>query len=105
MRRSRTRAHAQKRAGGLEVVEANYLVDGMLLTSEPPPGPPGIVARPVETAAELAATTAPAYEVFETPPEQRGRPAAEEFERLSSSDYERVYGAWIDGRLAGTARA
>src|SRR5207247_560264 len=64
-----------------------------------------IEARPVASAAELAATTALQYEVFATPESQRTREVAAEFERLSRSERERIYGAWIDGRLAGAARA
>ena len=90
---------------GLVIVEGDYLVDGMVLTGEPPPVPAGIEARQVASIAELAAATALSYEVFEMPPEQRRRLADDEFARLGVTDLERVYGAWIDGQLAGTGRA
>jgi len=90
---------------GLTIVEGDYLIDGMLLTSPPPPAPRGVEARPIASAAELAEASALQYEVFATPPEQRRRGAAEEFERLCGTEQERVYAAWVDGRLAGAGRS
>jgi hypothetical protein len=84
-------------ARGLTIVEGDYEIDGLLLTKEPPPGPTGVEARAVATPEELSAAQELQYEVFATPPEQR-RPRA-------PGEHERVYAAWIDGRLAGAGRA
>ena len=90
---------------GLTIVPDDYLIDGLLLTSIPPPAPPGVEARPVASAAELAETTELQREVFATPLSHGTRSAADEFERLREAEYERVYAAWVDGRIAGAARA
>jgi hypothetical protein len=84
-------------ARGLAVVEGDYLVDGLLLTSEPPPGPAEVEVRAAESADEIAATRELQYEVFDVPAELRRPPRLDPFER--------VYAAWIEGCLAGTGRA
>ena len=84
-------------ARGLAVVAGDYLVDGLLLTTEPPPGPAEVEARAIESADELVAARDLTYEVFDVPHGLRRPPRPDPFER--------VYGAWIDGRFAGTGRA
>jgi hypothetical protein len=92
-------------ARGLTIVDGDYLIDGMLLTREPPPGPPDVAARPIGSADELAEAGALQHEVFATPAEQRTRTPADEFERLCGTEHEQVYAAWVDGRLAGAGRS
>jgi hypothetical protein len=94
-------------AGGLRRIESDYLLDGLLLTSAPPPAEPGVTARRVADAAEFIAATEAQYEAFATPAEQRRDAAAltEQFELHRTRDVDVDYAAWIDGRLAGCARA
>ena len=94
-------------AGGLVVVEGDYHLDGLLLTDEPPAGPPDVVTRPVETVDEYVAATESMYESFDLPAGRRADPAAlaAEFELRRGADAEVVYAAWLDGELAGYARA
>jgi len=82
---------------GLTIEEDDYEIDGLLLTTEPPPGPPDVEARALATDEELAAAQELQWEVFATPPERR--------QPLAPGEHRRHYGAWVDGRLAGAARA
>jgi len=84
-------------AHGLTIDADDHEIDGLLLTREPPPGPPDVEARRLMHAAELAAAQELQWEVFGIPPDRR-RPH-------TVGDDSRVYGAWVDGRLAGAARA
>jgi GNAT superfamily N-acetyltransferase len=92
---------------GLTIVDGDYLIDGMLLTSPPAPGPPEIEARAVASAAEFVAATEAQYEAFDTPAEHRRDAAAlaEEYELERQSDVVALYAAWIDGRIVGAGRA
>jgi len=92
---------------GLRVVEGNYLIDGLLLVTAPPPAPAGIEVRPVATAEELAAAVEVQDDAFGTPLELRFDRAAlhDEFERTRYSDVDVLYAAWVDGRIAGAGRA
>ncbi|MGD0713368.1 MAG: hypothetical protein ABSB24_04190 [Gaiellaceae bacterium] len=90
-------------AAGLEAIVDDYLIDGMLLTAPPPPGPAGVVARHVETLEDFVAATELQYEVFDFPAERRrSRDAlAGAWELRRSSDASALYAAWVDGRIAG----
>jgi hypothetical protein len=92
---------------GLAVVEGDYLIDGMLLTSAPPPGPPEIEARAVRNAEEFVAATEVQYEAFDTATSRRRDVAAlvDEYELERQSNVVVFYAAWLDGRLAGGGRA
>jgi GNAT superfamily N-acetyltransferase len=92
---------------GLFVVEGDYAIDGMLLTSEPPAGPSDIEARAVSNADEFVAATEAQYAAFNTPTERRRDIAVliDEFEFERQSDVVRLYGAWLDRRLVGGGRA
>jgi hypothetical protein len=94
-------------ARGLVAVKGDYLVDGMLLTSPPPPGAPGIGVRPVRTAEEYVAATEAQYEAFDTPTSRRRDVAAlvDEYELERESDVVELYAAWLDGRIVGGGRA
>src|SRR5438445_510679 len=76
----------------------------MLLTTEPPLGPADVEARSVRTAEEYAAARLLQFDVFDSPAGHRRNRAAlrEEFERGEGGA---VYAAWVDGTLAGAARA
>jgi len=93
-------------AGGLVAVEDDYHLDGLLLTTEPPAGPPDVVARPVESAEEYVAANESLYEAFDLPADRRKDAAslAAEYELRSTADVDAVYGAWLDGRVVGCAR-
>jgi hypothetical protein len=94
-------------ARGLFVVEGDYAIDGMLLTSAPPAGPSVVEARAVRTADEFVAATEAQYAAFDTPTERRRDVAAlvDEFELERQSDVVRLYAAWLDNRLVGGGRA
>jgi hypothetical protein len=84
-------------AYGLTIEPDDYEIDGLLLTSEPPPPPPGVLARPLTGEDDLVAAQELQWEVFAVPPERR--------RLFVPGEHEAVYGAWVDGRLAGAARA
>ena len=92
---------------GLVAIEGDYALDGMLLTSEPPAGPPDVEARVVRTAEEFVAATEAQYAAFDTAADRRRDIAAlvDEFELERRSDVVRLYGAWLDGRPVGGGRA
>lgn len=92
---------------GLTMVKGDYLIDGMLLTSPPPPGAAEIDVRPVRTAEEFVAATEAQYEAFDTPASRRRDVAAlvDEYELERESDVVELYAAWLDGRIAGGGRA
>ena len=94
-------------AHGLRVVDGDYLIDGMLLTAPPPPGPPEIEVRAVRNAEEFVAVTDAQYEAFDTPTSRRREVAAlvDEYELERQSDVVVHYAAWLDGRIAGGGRA
>ncbi len=94
-------------AHGLRVVDGDYLIDGMLLTAPPPPGPPEIEVRAVRNAEEFVAVTDAQYEAFDTPTSRRREVAAlvDEYELERQSDVVVLYAAWLDGRIAGGGRA
>jgi hypothetical protein len=94
-------------AGGLRRIESDYRLDGLLLTGAPPPAASDVNVRTVASAAEFVAATEAQYEAFATPAEQRRDAAvlAEQFDLQRTSDVDVHYAAWIDGRLAGSARA
>ena len=94
-------------AAGLHQVDGDYLIDGLLLTSAPPPVPPGIEARAVASDAEYVAANEAQYEAFGTPTERRHSRdlLTEEYELVRDGGAGAVYGAWLDGELAGAGRA
>lgn len=56
------------RALGLTPAPHDYEIDGMMITSAPPPGPEEVEARPVATPEEYVAARGLLYEVFGIPP-------------------------------------
>jgi hypothetical protein len=94
-------------ASGLRRIESDYLLDGLLLTTAPPPAEPDIAVRAVASAAEFVAAMEAQYEAFGTPNERRRDAAtlSEQYEVLRQSDVDAYYAAWIGGRLAGAGRA
>jgi hypothetical protein len=92
---------------GLFVVEGDYLIDGMLLTSPPPAPPPGIEVHVVRNVEEHVAVIGAQDDAFGTPgPERQDRAAlVEQYELEHGSDAVALFGAWIDGRAAGGGRA
>lgn len=90
-------------AAGLERKDDDYLIDGLLATTAPPPGPPDVEAREVASVEEHVAARRLQYEGFGTPPEQRlsDDEVAAEYGRTSSL----LYAAWIDGEMVAAARA
>ena len=92
---------------GLFVVEGDYAIDGMLLTSAPPARPSDVEARAVLTVDEFVAATEAQYAAFDTPTERRRDVSAlvDEFELERQSDVVRLYAAWVDSRLVGGGRA
>jgi hypothetical protein len=90
-------------AAGLELKRDDHLIDGLLTTTAPPPGPPEIEARPVVSVDEHLAARRVQYEGFGTPASQRRSDdeLAAEFGTTTAP----VYAAWVDGRLAAAARS
>jgi GNAT superfamily N-acetyltransferase len=88
---------------GLQLVADDYLLDGLLATSPPPPGPPDVEVRLATTAEEWVAIRELQDGVFDNPPERR--PTREkllaEFGRSAAA----LFGAWLDGDLVGAAGA
>jgi len=94
---------AQLLDAGLKIVPDDYLIDGLLATSPPPAGPPEIEVRPVASVDEFVEVRALQEDVFETPSERRRSrdQLAVEYETTDGV----LYGAWLDGRLAGAGGA
>ena len=96
---------AQLLAAGLVKVPGDYEVAGMLLTHEPPAGPPDVEARRVRDADEYAAARELQYEVFDSPADHRRTRDQLIAQFDGSTDAGAVYGAWIDGELVAVGRA
>ena len=89
---------------GLRIVEGDYLIDGMLLTTAPPSAPPELEARAVANVDEYVATVEAQWEGFGTSAGQRyDARAAYELERQSGVVVH--YAAWLDGRVVGGGRS
>jgi hypothetical protein len=94
-------------ARGMQIVEGDYLVDGMALTREPPVGPPDVEARAVASAAEFVEALHVQYDAFDTP-ELRRRSETEileEYEQTLGDPVAMLYVAWVDGRIAAAGRS
>jgi len=76
----------------------------LVLTHAPPPAPPEIVARRIETFEEYAAATAVQWEAFEVPPEDIEESRAL-LPKLWRETVNVVHAAWLDGEIvaAGTS--
>jgi GNAT superfamily N-acetyltransferase len=98
---------AQLFARGLFAVEGDYLIDGLLLTSPPPPFPPAIDVHVVRDAEEFVAVSGAQDDAFDTPASERRDEEAlvDEWELERHSDAVALFGAWVDGRVAGGGRA
>jgi hypothetical protein len=92
---------------GLAIVEGDYVIDGLLLVTPPPPGPAEVVVRAVENADEFVAALEAQADAFGAPPEQRADRAAllDEYAMSQESDVDTLFAAWLDGRIAGAGRA
>ena len=92
---------------GMTIVEGDYLVDGMALTVPPPPGPPGVVARPVASSTEFVEALRVQYDAFDTPTDRRRttEEILEEYEQTRDDRVSTLYAAWIDERLVAAGRS
>jgi hypothetical protein len=92
-------------ARGLRKIEGDYLVDGMVLTSEPPRAE--VEARAVASADEFVAAVETQYEAFNTAGAHRRDTAAlrHVFELDRENGVVETYVALLDGRIAATGRA
>jgi hypothetical protein len=92
---------------GMRIVEGDYLIDGMALTSPPPPGPPEVEARAIANAGEFVEALRVQYEAFDTPGDRRRTEAeiVEEYEQMRGDDVSTVYAAWLDGRIVAAGRS
>jgi hypothetical protein len=92
---------------GLFVVEGDYLIDGLLLTSPPPPPPSAIDVHVVRSVEEYVAVIGAQDDAFGAPAAER-RDVDEligDYELERHSDVVALFGAWVDGRVAGGGRA
>lgn len=94
-------------ARGMQIVEGDYLVDGMVLTQPPPPAPRGIEARPVASATEFLEAIRVQYDAFDTPGIRRRDEAEilEEYEQTLGDPVATLYAAWVDDRIAAAGRS
>jgi hypothetical protein len=92
---------------GLFAVEGDYLIDGMLLTSPPPAPPPGIDVHVVRTIDEYVAVIGAQDDAFAAPASERrdAGDLVDDYELERESDAVALFGAWIDGLVAGGGRA
>jgi GNAT superfamily N-acetyltransferase len=88
---------------GLQLMADDYLLQGLLATTPPPPGPPDVEVRRAETVDDWLAVRRLQQDVFDNPPERRSSPAelTSEFERARIA----LFGAWLDGELVGAGAA
>jgi hypothetical protein len=88
---------------GLKADRDPYTV-ALVLTREPPPVRPGLVARRVETLDEMKAAMAVQWEAFEAPPEE-----VEEARALLPERFEQGvnlrHAVWLDGEIVCTGTA
>ena len=88
---------------GVQLVESDYRLDGLLATTPPPAGPPEVEVRLATSAEEWAAVRELQDSVFDAPPERR--PTREqllaEFGRTTTA----LFGARIGGELDGAGAA
>jgi hypothetical protein len=89
---------------GLRIVDGDYLIDGMALTTPPPPGPPDVEARPIADVGEFVEAVRLQYDAFKTPSDRR----RDEEEIVAEHEQTRLgrtgvlFGAWLDdGGLVG----
>jgi predicted N-acetyltransferase YhbS len=83
-------------------------VVAMVLADEPPPGPPAVAVRRVETLADYAASQEIAREAFGVPEEDRTGMRERDalgFEQLQASPRSALYLAELDGTPVASARA
>jgi GNAT superfamily N-acetyltransferase len=92
---------------GLLTVEGDYLIDGLLLTSPPPVPPPGIDVHVVRNVEEYVAVIGVQDDAFGTPALERREvdDLVDDYELERESDAVALFGAWVDGRVAGGGRA
>jgi hypothetical protein len=97
------RVEEQLLDAGLQLVADDYLLDGLLATSPPPPGPPDVEVRRAATVDDWLSVRRLQQRVFDNPPERRSSPEelASEFERSAVA----LFGAWLDGELVGAGAA
>jgi hypothetical protein len=88
---------------GLQLVADDYLIDGLLTTTAPPPGPPEVDTRPATTAEEWATIRELQDSVFDNPPERR--PTREQLLAEFAGSSSVLFGAWLDGELVGAGAA
>lgn len=90
-------------ARGLERDSEPYAV-ALVLRREPPPGPEGVVARRVQTAAERAAAREVQWDAFGLPEAERAE-ARESRPEGARAGTKLMHAAWVDGELvcAGTS--
>jgi hypothetical protein len=88
---------------GLELVADDYLLDGLLATTPPPEGPPGVEVRMARTAEQWATIRELQDGVFDNPPERRStrEQLLAEFGKTRTA----LFGAWLDGELVGAGAA
>jgi hypothetical protein len=98
---------AQLLARGLFIVEGDYRIDGLLLTTPPPVPPSAIDVHVVRDAEEFVAVVGAQDDAFGTPDSERpdGTALVDQYELERGSDAIALFGAWIDGRVAGGGRA
>ena len=96
---------AQLLARGLFIVEGDYRIDGLLLTTPPPPT--AIDVHVVRNAEEFVAVVGAQDDAFGTPAAERPDRAEllDQYELERGSDAVALFGAWLDGRVAGGGRA
>jgi hypothetical protein len=92
---------------GLAIVEGDYLIDGLVLTSPPPAAPTEIDVHVVRNAEEFVAVVGAQDDAFGTPDAERSEvdTLVDEYELERNSEAVALFGAWVDGRIAGGGRA
>jgi len=96
-------AEEQLLEAGLQLVESDYRLDGLLASTPPPPGPPEVEVRLATTAEEWADVRELQDGVFDNPPERRAtrEQLLAEFGRVPTA----LFGARLDGELVGGGAA
>jgi hypothetical protein len=91
----------------MSIVDGDYLIDGLALTTTPPSGPPDVVARPIADAAEFVEALRVQFEAFATPAAfRRDEPELlEEYEQIRGDRSIAVYAAWLEGRMIAAGRS
>jgi GNAT superfamily N-acetyltransferase len=73
----------------------------LVLSTEPPPGPPGLTARRVQTLAEYVAACEVQFEAFQTPPDELDKQRQLAIETWNRGAPRITHAVWLEDQIVG----